>query len=315
MKNKVLFITEKWCDGIPQRGLTNNYHNLFGTFKNSYPDSNFNILHLDECAHLLKTHIDNVLPEVYKKVKPDIVIFSLLGKSDLNPTKYSYNFLKDKNVKMIFMWPDIGIDWGKPQIENELKTFADLHVSWGAENNLKEDKLLSLWAPQDEKLYFPVEECEKTIDCSFIGSTRYEERERYLKYLVNNKVNVHIDGGQREKKLTPKQYASLIQKTKININFPFSPSGFDQCKGRVWEILATGGFLLERKNLATKNFLTPQHDYVEYSDENDLKEKINYYLKNEEERIKIQQNGFKTYKLKYSSKIFWDLILKRYENE
>ena len=46
MKNKVLFITEKWCDAIPEKGLTNNFHNLFGTFKKNNPDIHFSLLHL-----------------------------------------------------------------------------------------------------------------------------------------------------------------------------------------------------------------------------------------------------------------------------
>ena len=44
MKNKVLFITEKWCDAIPEKGLTNNFHNLFGTFKKNNPDIHFSLL-------------------------------------------------------------------------------------------------------------------------------------------------------------------------------------------------------------------------------------------------------------------------------
>jgi len=47
-KLKVLFVTEKWCDADPNKGLTNNYHNLFKTFKNVLTEATFNIVHLDE---------------------------------------------------------------------------------------------------------------------------------------------------------------------------------------------------------------------------------------------------------------------------
>jgi hypothetical protein len=308
MKNKVLFVTEKWCDGLPHMGLTNNYHNLFSTFKNTQPETEFSVIHLDECAHVLKTHIDNVLPKAINKFNPNIVVFSLLGKSPLNPTERSFSFLKEKNIKMIFMWPDIGVDWGRPEIEGSLKPFADLHVCWGSENNLNlKEKILWMWCPQDENLFNPSQ--EKTIPVSFIGSPRYHERMRYLQFLINSNVNVTIDGGQREKRLSPKEYADLIRKTKINLNFPYSPSGFDQCKGRVWEILATKGFLLERKNSATERMLTPGKDYVDYTDEADLLNKINYFLAHEEERRAIEEHGFKTYNEKYSAKIFWDRAL------
>jgi hypothetical protein len=313
MKSDILFVTEKWCDGVPQGGLTNNYHNLFGTFKNTNPDKKIRILHLDEVAFVLKTHIDNVIPKVVEKEQPKIVIFSLLGKSNLNPTIKTYEYLKNKNIKMIFMWPDIGLDWGRPEITSYLKKYADLHICWGSENNLDiKEKILWLWCPQDETLYKP--SASKEIEVSFIGSTRYEERARYLKYLLDNKINVKIDGGQREAKLTPEKYADLISKTKINLNFPYCPSGFDQCKGRVWEILATKGFLLERKNKATERMLTPGKDYVEYLNEADLINKIKYYLEHEEERKKIEEQGYKTYKEKYSAKIFWETVFKEIEN-
>lgn len=309
MKNKVLFITEKWCDALPEKGLTNNFHNLFGTFRNNNPDIPFNLLHLDECAAKLKIHIDGVIPKVVDKIQPNIVIFSLLGKSSLNPSSYSYQYLKNKDCKLVFMWPDIGLDWGIPQIKHELKPFADLHVTWGGESNIQENNLLSLWAPQDENLYNPISETEKDINCSFIGSTRYHERQLYLKYLLDNKIDILIDGGQREKGLTPKQYSNLIQRTKINLNFPFCPSGFDQIKGRVFEVLATRSFLLERKNSITSKYFEAGKDYIEFENEKDLVNKIKYFSHNSQERVMIQTNAYNTYINKYSSKIFWNKVM------
>lgn len=311
MKNdlKVLFITEKWCDGLPYKGLTNNFHNLFGTFKLNFPEIKFSMIHMDEVGHTHKTHIDSIIESVLEKTTPDFVIFSLLGKSNLNPTEHTYKILKNKNIKMIFMWPDVGIDWGKPQIENELKNYADLHVCWGTEKNLNiDDKILWMWAPQSEKLYHPISEEKKIINCSFVGSPRYEERQKYLRYLIDRKLDVSIRGGQREESLTPEEYASIIRSSKISLNFPYCPSGFDQCKGRVWEILASRTLLLERKNIPTSLLLKPGVHYVEFINEKDLEEKINYYLKNNEERIAIQNNGYNFYMEKYNSKIFWNKI-------
>jgi hypothetical protein len=308
----VLFITEKWFDGIPSGGLTNNYHNLFGTFKLNYPNIKFNVFHLDECATVLKTHIDNVIPSILEKTNPNLVIFSLLGKSGMNPTKFTYDLLKQKNIKMVFIWPDIGYDWGLPEINNSLKNYADLHICWGSEQaNIVNDKLLWLWAPQNESLYYPCEESEKDINVSFIGATLYEERVRYLNYLLKNNVPITIKGGQRQDKLESKDYASYIRRSKISINFPFCPSGFDQCKGRVWEILASKSLLLERKNIPTSKMLIPNVHYVEYYNEEDLKNKIYYYLNNDEERIKIQNSGYQIYKQKYSSKHYWNEIFEK----
>ena len=311
---KVLFVTEKWCDADPDKGLTNNYHNLFSTFKNVLPDIKFSIIHIDEYSAVKKKHIDNFLPTLVDRVEPDIIIFSLLGKSHLNPTDLSYEHIKSKGCKTVFMWPDMFEGWGIPQIEefNE-KGFADLHVCWGSERNIatEYENLIWLWAPQDETMYYPIDEPDKRIDVSFLGSPRYAERQNYLRYLLTNGVQIHIGGGQREEALSAHNYAELMRNSKISLNFPEGPEGLDQCKGRVWEILATKSLLLERKNSAIKNFLAPGQHYVEFENEADLVEKIQYYIDNEDERCYIAQKGHNIYKRKYNATVFWNTIMEK----
>ena len=308
---KILFITEKWCEGNPSMGLTNNYHNLFGSLENcNFENVEFNIIHIDEYSILKKQHIDGFIPTVCDRYKPDVVIFSLLGKSPLNPTSKSYSHIKDLGIKTIFMWPDMRPDWGISEVDElEKNGFSDLHVCWGSEKIIPTqygEKILWLWAPQDEELYTPID--EQDIPVSFIGSTRHYERQVYLRQLVNNGVEIFLEGGQREKGLTPEQYASYIRRSKISINFPGSDVG-DQCKGRVWEILSSRSMMLERKNEATRKMLTPGIDYIEYDNVEDLQNKITYYLNNSEERDKIASQGHKTYKEKYTATHFWKKTL------
>lgn len=311
---KVLFVTEKWCDADPAKGLTNNYHNLFKTFATEMPNAKFSIIHLDEYSAVKKKHIDSFLPTLIDRNAPDVVIFSLLGKSHLNPTESSYEYIKSKGCKTVFMWPDMFEGWGIPQIDelNEAG-FADLHVCWGSERNLSQqyDNLIWLWAPQDETLYYPVEDSDRKINVSFLGSPRYAERQRYLTHLITNNVQVHIGGGQREEGLSAKKYAELMRNSKISLNFPEGPEGNDQCKGRVWEILACKSLLLERKNSAIENFLKPGVHYVEFEDESDLVEKINYYLENENERRYIAEKGHKIFNKKYNAAVFWKEIMEK----
>ena len=311
---KVLFVTEKWCDADPSKGLTNNYHNLFKTFATVFPKSKFNIVHLDEYSAVKKKHIDNFLPTLVDRVEPDIVVFSLLGKSHLNPTESSYEHIKSKGCKTVFMWPDMFEGWGIPQIDELNESgFSDLHVCWGSERNLSQqyDNLIWLWAPQDETLYYPIDDDDKEISVSFLGSPRYAERQRYLTHLITNNIEIYIGGGQREEGLSAGKYADLMRNSKISLNFPEGPEGNDQCKGRVWEILATKSLLLERKNSAVENFLKPGVHYVEFENETDLVEKIKYYLENEEERRYIAEKGHKIYKKKFNATVFWNEIMEK----
>ena len=310
---KILFITEKWCDGNPAMGLTNNYHNLFSSLQNSGLDVDFAIVHMDEYARTKNQHVDNLLPQVCDTYKPDLTIISFLGTSPLNPTMKSIDYIKSKNSKILMMWPDVSETCGIPQIR-EFKDHTDLHVCWGSENNVPAEiteQILWLWAPQDEKLYYPVYFEEQGISASFLGSMRYKERQDYIKFLLNKNVDVVVAGGQRENRLDATEYASIMRRSKIGINFPWSPFGFDQCKGRVWEILASRSLLLERENIATKRHLKPGEHYVEYSDANDLVEKIEYYLNNDKERIQIATNGYNEYIKNFSSKVFWTTVLEK----
>ena len=313
-KEKVLFVTEKWCDADPNKGLTNNYHNLFKTFKSVFPETLFSIVHLDEYTLTKKKHIDTFLPILIDKVEPTIIVFSLLGKSHLNPTDSSYEYIREKGCKTVFMWPDVFDSWGIPQIEEfNNKKFADLHVCWGAEKNTtnKYENLIWLWAPQDETLYHPLaEKSTQQIPVSFLGSVRYPERQKYLQHLIDTKTPLYIDGGQREKGLSPMRYAELMRHSKISLNFPEGPEGNDQCKGRVWEILASKSLLLERKNAPIQNFLKPNVHYIEFEDEADLVEKIQYYLDNDNERDYIVNKGYNLYKKKYNATTFWGTIMK-----
>tara|TARA_R110000824_G_scaffold22464_3_gene82174 strand:- start:1537 stop:2475 length:939 start_codon:yes stop_codon:yes gene_type:complete len=308
---RILFITEKWCDGNPAMGLTNNYHNLFSSLANSEVDAEFNIVHMDEYAMLKNDHVDNLIPRVCDNYKPDVAIFSFLGTSPLNPTMKSIDYIKKMAIKIIMIWPDVSETCGIPQIR-EFKDHADLHVCWGSENNVPDDiqaQVMWLWAPQDEKLYYPTETINQDIAVSFLGSLRYKERQDYAKFLSENRKDVLINGGQRENRLDAHDYADIMRRSKISLNFPWSPFGFDQCKGRVWEILASRSLLFERKNIATERHLKSGYHYVQYTCREDLLEKINFYLDNDEERLRISTNGYEEYKKNFSSTVFWNTVL------
>jgi len=317
-KPKLLFCTEKWVDGRPDMGLTNNYHNLFGSLKHSMPEIIFDIIHLDEAVVSHKTHMDVILPKVCSSIKPDICIFSLLGKSSANPNPPTFEIIKNMGIKNVVMWPDVGIDWGYPQILG-LGSLVDLHIGWDrADSDFHRTRQLpsnfqQMWVPQDDKLYFKQE--GQDIPISFIGSPRYQDRQIFLKHAVQSNAPILIRGGQREEKLSPEQYASYIRRSKIGVNFSWSPGSFHQCKGRVYEILASHSMLLESANNATKELFVPGIEYVEFTDPNDFVQKIHYYLNNEAERVKIAENGYKVYNEKYNSKIFWTTVLEKVMND
>ena len=70
-----------------------------------------------------------------------------------------------------------------------------------------------------------------------------------------------------------------------------------------------GAMLLEEENFETARLFEPFVDYVPFRNTNDLIEKIEYYLKYEDEREKIARNGSQKAYERYSGTAFWKRIL------
>lgn len=314
MKNDVLFITEKWCDGNEKMGLTNNFHNLFGSLENTNLYSSITLSHYDELYYKFKNHYDYFSEQILEEYNPNVVVVSHLGDSFLNPTHKTYKIIKNKNIKLIFIWPDTR-DWVYSAI-NKLNDYADLHVSWACE--LSDEIVLSknhiwMWTPQDSTLYY---DDLKTIKTSFIGSRRgyNNTRSTIINYLLEEGIELFQAGGQREEKLSMDEYAKYIRTSAININFSESALlGTYQCKGRVFETIASNSLLLEQRNVCTRRRLSEGIHYVEFDTQYDLKDKIIYFQKNESERKEIAKNGFDVYNTKYSPTIFWKTIFEKLE--
>ena len=73
---------------------------------------------------------------------------------------------------------------------------------------------------------------------------------------------------------------------------------------RTFEVSACGGFLLSVRTDEAKSFLKKTREAAYFSSPEELKEKINFYLKNEETRKKIAEAGYE--KLKNSDYAYAD---------
>lgn len=312
MKNRVLFLTDKWCSGNPQLGLTNHFHNLFDTFTQTQLNYQIHTLHYDESAYVYKRHINDVLLQYILINNIKVLFIALMGNSPLNPSIEVIKQVKEAGVFVCVFWNDNNpIDLIN---QDKLKEIVDLNVTIDNPKSSLHDaiergpKFLNLWTPESKYLYYPD---EQDIPVSFIGSPRYLDRLSNLTALHSKIPDILIRGGQREECLSPEAYAKFIRKSKIGINFCKNPmgEGYEQTKGRVFEVIASRSFLLEEKNSSTPTFFTPDVDYVEFSDIEDLVNKINYYAQNPKERLKIAENGYNKFTKNYTSQHFWDKIM------
>lgn len=84
----------------------------------------------------------------------------------------------------------------------------------------------------------------------------------------------------------------VFKKSKINLNISLR-SIINGIPLRCFEIMGSEGFLLSNFQQDFLNHFVPGEDFVYYESNDDLLNKIDYYLRNEEERKEIALNGFK----------------------
>ncbi|MCI8483310.1 MAG: glycosyltransferase [Lachnospiraceae bacterium] len=108
---------------------------------------------------------------------------------------------------------------------------------------------------------------------------------------------------------TATEMPKIFHLSKINLNFTSKPirTGLPL---RLWDILGAGGFVLTNYQSEIPEYFEPGKDLELYASEEELLEKIRYYLEHEEERQEIARNGYQKAKEKYSLELRVGQILK-----
>ncbi len=161
----------------------------------------------------------------------------------------------------------------------------------------------------DERVYYPQERA-KDIDILFIGAM-YRNRMKLLQGIIRRfpDCNIQFYGykiGRYEfikrwrynhskirrhffMPISPEKANELYARSKICINIHSSQTR-KGANPRTFEILAAGGFEIVDSNSYIKEQL--ENGVVFFDSEEDLLDKIDYYLKHEEERADIAKRGY-----------------------
>ena len=154
---------------------------------------------------------------------------------------------------------------------------------------------------------------EKKYDISFIGRPK-ADRVEIARFLKKNGIKIALFGwGWHEYSdlkdiyygpLDQADYTKVINQSKINLNF--TKAGFSEeqqhfnMKGRFFEVALCKAFQLIEYYPGLEQFFKDKYDVGYYRDNNDLLNKIKYYLKNEKEREKIAEQSYKTVITKFN---------------
>jgi len=254
-----------------------------------------------------------------RAVRPDAIILSLYSPQNYKqPSVETIRILrKDWGIPIIAIWWDTCYNGFWESIQPIL-SYVDVNVVMDNPllNFLDKNKggpyykrFLPLWTPYDPLIYFN-EGCTRDINVSFLGQVGgYRSyRMQYIQHLRRNNLPIYCSPVSQTKQLHRNKYVEILKKSKIVLNFSYSMDSH-QLKGRVFEAILCGAMLLESENPQIRCYFTPGKDYVSFDSEDDLVDKIKYFLEHEDERLEIAARGELKVRKYYNHTEFWKKVI------
>jgi len=219
---------------------------------------------------------DRQLVELCQTEKPDAVLFSKCNEI------MSWVVDECNRVSKTVLWymDTMNGNYNEMLVEKINKcnlTFCAIWDSYLAAKNIGGDKVFFLQEGYDHLSNFPIE-TPYLYDVSFIGNLRNKRNDYHRE--VGFKVIQNAFG---------KEHSLVASQTKINLNFTEGGTS-----DRTYKILASKGFLLTEPWTSMENDFTIGQDFDIFTDSSMLKNKIDYYLEHEDERLRIAEHGYQT---------------------
>jgi len=267
-----------------------------------------------------------------RDLAPDLVLFrhAELTWRNIDPRVETLRSIKEQ-LKI----PIVGLyyDLAKPSYERLCRSYLpslDAIVTLDAQLEIKRFKnpdvaVMTGWTPLPSSIFFSGPG-NRPIDVGFVGRTtaHYQLRSHYFQGLRDAGIKVEVRGADDGTRLSTQEMGEFLRSCKIVLNFsstavisgwefnddrtPAEITQVDHVKGRVFEAIACGALLLESRNIRTTAYFTPDEHYVEYSDLEELTEKIRYFLANENHRRDISNAGNQHFLKHYTAGRFWQQL-------
>ena len=307
---------EKWCDCDPARGPTNSLHNIVGSLRNT-GSADARLFFFDQ--YLLRTKRPPVLGflRAVARHRPDMVFVMINAGRHLHPSPLSLWLVSRLwHVPLVFCWFDFVSAAVRP-LALRFSKLARASVVLDAPATVSADpalrkRFIPLWTPQDERT-FRARSMERDVDVCFLGSRKhYPDRIRVLDRVRTLGVRLLEGGGQRESYVAVDEYAALMARSKIVINFSREIGGSerDQNKGRVFEAMLCGAMVLEQRNAETAHWFTEGVDLACFGSEEEAVERILWYLAHPQELAAMAASGRARTIRQYDAAHFWESVIR-----
>lgn len=292
-KTKVLYLAAKYEYGNKSRGISYPEYNFFHTLKNM-PD--IELIRFDFYSIYSKygkEYANQMIKEIALLEGVDKILVILF--LDV----FDHSLLKDLSDNypietIIWLFDD---DKRYPETIELTKCFNKVVTTMENRHKTRLKKGFNSHLSQFAANHFLYKDfgLEKKYDVVFIGKN-FGNRQMYVEYLESSGINVTVlGGGWKSGRATQIQMIEIFGQAKIVLNFSSSSNRPELkfLKGRIFEIPATGSFLLTEKCEHLNDFFEIGKELDEFSTKEELLEKVKYYLKNDELREEIAKNGKK----------------------
>lgn len=253
-----------------------------------------------EVIRIPENHIVPEMIDIIERHMPDIVLFAKLVVPNADVL---LNYLKSKQIKTVSWTFDLYWDYQREERIQKLPGFKADYVFTTDDGHDEKWKLVGInhkcvrqGIYKEECILLPIQKRE--YELVFVGSDNpyNTERNHILKSLVG-RYKLSWFGRNNSNELRGMDLNELYSKSAIIIgDSVYSPHYWSN---RVVETLGRGGFLIHQEVEGLKE----EYPYLvtyKRGDLDDLKEKIDYYLTHEDERLEIVRKNFEWVRNNYT---------------
>lgn len=316
MINRLLFVMERYCDAEPAHGPTNSESQLVGAIESTGLVGEIKRFYFDVlCQKMGKEGMARFLFQDCQVFRPDLIIYTPiqgpLGLKFNPPDAVLQRIRTELGIKVhTHLWDTVADD---EHVLSRLPYSACIGVvdSVVGQRFGGEPRIVQSYSAVDPK-YFHNGGLERDIDVSFVGPLSSPSRISGINFLKTNGVNVTVAGGQRQNRISWEEYARILQRSKISLNFSRNPyDGSSQMKARALEAMTCGAMLMEEDGEHTKGFFEAGKDYVGFSNLQELLDRVLFYLAHGEEREAIAKSGYQKVIDIYNARNCWGYIFEK----
>jgi glycosyltransferase involved in cell wall biosynthesis len=308
--------------------------NLANKISNGFIKDRFQTINFSDRFFLQQNHfsiIDDKIIDIIKNLKPNLL---LLGHTNSLKIETLKN-IKDKftDIKIAFWYEDSinknGPDYNKnKQFIEKYKDYVDQYFVTTDKNNIQasipKNKLnfmpvpcsyvcenLNLYQTRNHEfdIFYAV---SHGVNRAKLKKNKIDERYNFLKLLMSRSddLTYNIFGFNNIQPVWGDQFIKEISKCKFALNLSRGQPIKYYSSNRIASLVANGIPTLIDKKIKFNDFFSNK-EMIFYEDTYDLIDKVNFYKKNERQRIQIGINGKNKYFKIFNNRIIADYIFSK----